>query len=217
MAEDFRAALFAGALQLKQPLSEKQCDLLLEYLDLLVKWNTAYNLTAVRDVREMIDRHILDSLVLVPYLRGKKFIDVGTGAGLPGVVLAIVRPDMDFSLVDSNGKKTRFLFQVKTQLDLQNIEVIHARVEKLQSVSKYDGVLSRAFASLADMTSKTAPLLKTDGRFYAMKGVFPEQELSALPKDYTVEASYQLVVPGAVAQRHLVVIRRDSMVAAPSN
>ncbi len=191
-------------------ISPAQVDQLLAYLALLVKWNKAYNLTAVRDPLQMVSRHLLDSLAVLPHIEGGRLIDVGTGAGLPGVVLAICRPDWRLSLLDSNGKKTRFLFQVKTELALANITVLHCRVEQHQPDQLYDGVLSRAFATLLDMTAGSHQLLATGGYFYAMKGVYPEQELSELPKHFKVEACHELAVPGESGQRCLVLMRQHN-------
>ena len=184
---------------------------LLNYLDLLAKWNKAYNLTAVRDIAQMVPRHLLDSLAIAPHLEGRRFIDVGTGAGLPGIPLAIMFPDREFHLLDSNGKKTRFLFQVKTTLGLDNMAVHHARVESFQPERLYDVVLSRAFASLKDMVVGCRHLLDGDGRFLAMKGAYPAEELAAVGRQCELKGAYPLVVPGLAEQRHLVemLLRRD--------
>jgi 16S rRNA (guanine527-N7)-methyltransferase len=177
---------------------------LLAYQALLQKWNNAYNLTAVRDPAQMVTRHLLDSLALAPHLAGQRLIDVGTGAGLPGIPMAILFPGRKFDLLDSNGKKTRFLFQVKTALRLDNMQIHHARVESFRPPEPYDAVLSRAFASLTDMVAGCGHLLGTDGHFLAMKGNYPADELAALAPDYTVMAVHALVVPGLEEQRHLV-------------
>jgi 16S rRNA (guanine527-N7)-methyltransferase len=181
-----------------------QRRLLLHYLELLVKWNRAYNLTAVRDPAEMIPRHLLDSLVVGPLLREERLVDVGTGAGLPGVPLAIMFPDRAFHLLDSNGKKTRFLFQVKTALGLDNMTVHHARVETFSHRPAFDAVLSRAFASLQDMVACCRHLVSKGGRFLAMKGAWPEEELRAVEGQCNVVAVHPLQVPGLEEQRHLV-------------
>jgi 16S rRNA (guanine527-N7)-methyltransferase len=197
---------------LQDEKSKNLIDQLLAYHQLLIKWNKAYNLTAVRDPEQMISRHLLDSLSIAPYLNGKVFIDVGTGAGLPGIVLAIIYPEYQFDLLDSNGKKTRFLFQVKTELNLQNIAIHHCRVEHYNPVHGYDGVLSRAFATLEDMVTSSRALLKPDGCFYAMKGIYPEDEVEALKKlsvsgkNYKVVACHKLQVPDEDGQRHLLMI-----------
>jgi len=192
-------------------LKEGQYELLVDYLGLLVKWNKAYNLTAVRDAQQMVTRHLLDSLAIAPYLDGHHLIDVGTGAGLPGVPLAIVFPDREFQLLDSNGKKTRFLFQVKTALGLDNMAVHHARVESYQPEHRLDAVLSRAFASLEDMVAGCRHLLAEGGRFLAMKGTYPKDELAAVASLCETRAVHSIEVPGLEEQRHLVemILRRD--------
>lgn len=177
---------------------------LLEYLQLLVKWNKAYNLTAVREPAQMVTRHLLDSLAIAPFLRGERLIDVGTGGGMPGVPMAILFPEREFHLLDSNGKKTRFLFQVKTALALDNMTVHQARVESFDSETPFDAVLSRAFASLQDMVTGCRHLLAEEGHFLAMKGAVPEKELSAVTASCQLQAIHELHVPGLDEQRHLV-------------
>lgn len=203
---DLASRLRAGLDALSLPLSDYQVALLLDYLSLLQKWNRAYNLTAVRDPQEMLHLHLLDSLSIAKYIAGNEMIDVGTGPGLPGIPLAICFPERSFTLLDSNGKKTRFLFQAKNSLGLGNVQEVQSRVEAYQPDRSYDAVISRAFSSLADMVERCSHLLASDGRFYAMKGQYPQQELSELPKHYNVIASHRLDVPGVEAQRHLVEI-----------
>jgi 16S rRNA (guanine527-N7)-methyltransferase len=183
-----------------------QQERLLDYLALLLKWNNAYNLTSVRAPAQMVTRHLLDSLAVAPHLGGGHIIDVGTGAGLPGVPLAIIFPGTRFALLDSNGKKTRFLFQVKTALCLDNMQIHHARVESFRPPELFEAVLSRAFASLADMAAGCGHLLAPAGRLLAMKGAYPEEELAALGPEYKVSAVHVLDVPGLDEQRHLVEI-----------
>lgn len=185
-------------------LGEEQQKMLLRYIELLSKWNQAYNLTAVRDPAQMVSRHLLDSLAIAEHCAGNRLLDVGTGAGLPGVPLAIIFPDKDFHLLDSNGKKTRFLFQVKTTLGLDNITVHHARVESFQTHELFDVVLSRAFASLLDMVSNCGHLLSNSGRFLAMKGSYPQRELQEIDNVCAVRSVDLLSVPGLAEQRHLV-------------
>ena len=187
-------------------INDQQVSQLAEYLTLFDKWNKAYNLSAIRKVPEMVSRHILDSLSVVPYIAVEKIIDVGTGGGLPGIPLAIIFPEKQFTLLDSNGKKTRFLFQVKTQLQLGNVTIENARVEKYHPEQKFDAVISRAFSSLKDMTDNCHHLLAEYGLFYAMKGVYPEHELREVEKHYKVSASHPLQVPGEEGQRHLLVL-----------
>lgn len=189
--------------------SVEQQRQLVDYLLLFEKWNKAYNLSAVRDRELMVSRHLLDSLVVLPMLRGKRFIDVGTGGGLPGIPLSIMKPDCSFTLLDSNGKKTRFLFQVKTELSLKNVTVENRRVESFAPAEPFDGVISRAFASLRDMVEGCQSLVGREGRFWALKGVYPESELSDLPKHYNVEACHPLDVPGCDGERHLLEIRHQ--------
>ncbi|MEP1595974.1 MAG: 16S rRNA (guanine(527)-N(7))-methyltransferase RsmG, partial [Halieaceae bacterium] len=179
-------------------------DSMLAYLALLIKWNSTYNLTAVRDPEAMVVRHLLDSLAIAPLVDGKRMIDVGSGAGLPGVPLAILNPAKEVHLLDSNSKKTRFLFQVKTALGLDNMVVHHQRVESFQPSQQYDVVLSRAFAGLPDMVASCSHLLKPDGVFLAMKGVYPQDELEAVESLCTIEAVQPVVVPDLDEHRHLV-------------
>ena len=211
--EQFRPRLQQAAEQLELNLRQEQYDLLLAYLDLFARWNAAYNLSAVRDPAEMLERHIIDSLSVVNLCGTSEsdlspLIDVGSGGGVPGIPLAIVHPERPVSLLDSNGKKSRFQFQVATQLKLANIRVVNERVEAFQPDEKYAGVVSRAFASLQDMVSGSEHLLTSGGRFYAMKGKIPEDELSALPKGIKVERIHALSVPGCDAERHLIVLSR---------
>lgn len=205
-----RARLLNGVDHLQLTLTKDQIEALLEYQGLLSKWNKAYNLTAIRDDLEMVDRHLLDSLSIVPFVRGKRILDVGTGPGLPGMVLAIVMPERNFTLVDSNGKKTRFLVQAKAALGLDNVEVVHGRIEALEASELYDSITSRAFSSLEQMLDLSAPLCGEDGVFLAMKGLHPDEELSQVKKPFIVEACHQLSVPGTEAERHLVIIRKSN-------
>ena len=179
---------------------------LLAYVRLLAKWNAAYNLTAVREPEEMVTRHLLDSLTLLPYLHGTRVLDIGTGAGLPGVPLAVARPDLAFTLLDANAKKTRFIVQVIGELGLTNVEVVQTRVENYRPAQKFATLMSRAFASIADMLDNTQHLCDPDGRFLAMKGVYPQAELAAIPADYAVQEVVALQVPGLDAARHVVII-----------
>lgn len=188
-------------------LTDHQKNQLVAYVDMLSKWNKAYNLTSVRDPNEMLIRHILDSIVVAPHLRGERFIDVGTGPGLPGIPLSIVRPECHFTLLDSLGKRVRFLRQVQHELKLENIEPVQSRVEAFPSEPPFDGVISRAFASLNDMVSWCKHLPAQDGRFYALKGLVPDDEIAQLPEGYSVESIAKLQVPQLEGERHLVVIK----------
>ncbi|ECJ8288947.1 16S rRNA (guanine(527)-N(7))-methyltransferase RsmG, partial [Salmonella enterica] len=182
-------------------LTDHQKTLLVAYVDMLHKWNKAYNLTSVRDPAEMVVRHILDSIVVAPYLQGQRFIDVGTGPGLPGIPLAIVLPDAHFTLLDSLGKRVRFLRQVQHELRLENITPVQSRVEAYPSEPPFDGVISRAFASLNDMVSWCHHLPGEKGRFYALKGQLPEDEIASLPDEFSVESVEKLRVPQLEGER----------------
>lgn len=203
-------ALEAGAAQMGLALSGLQFESLLRYLAELDKWNRAYNLSAVRDVRTMVSRHILDSLSVLPHVRQLNpatAIDVGTGAGLPGIPLAIALPECQFTLLDSAGKKTRFLFHVANTLGLDNVRVENQRVEAYQPDVLYPAVLSRAFASLADMTSNCAHLLAPGGVFLAMKGQYPTQEMAEIEARHNIVGVHSLTVPKTEGERHLVVLQ----------
>lgn len=182
---------------------------LLDYLAQLQKWNKAYNLSGIRDPHDMLVLHLLDSLAVASHLGPQEdsIADVGTGAGLPGIPLAIACPDKRFLLIDSNSKKTRFMFQTATLLGLDNVEVVHSRVQDYESDPQVAIVVSRAFASLTDFVTRCAPLLQPDGRFLAMKGLLPEAEIAQLPPGYRVVACHPLRIPGAAVSRHLLDIR----------
>lgn len=203
-----RAQLEKGIDELGIECSPHQIEQLLDYVSLLNTWNSAYNLTAIREPEQMITLHILDSLAILPLVSGESLIDVGTGPGLPGIPLAIMCPHKTFKLLDSNGKKTRFLFHARCQLKLQNLTEIQSRVEQFKPEQSYDTVLSRAFTSLAEMVDKCKHLLHPDGRFLAMKGKFPQSELSLLEKGYKVDVSHRLRVPGVEGERHLIEISK---------
>jgi len=190
-------------------LDDVQLGQLMAYLDLFIKWNKAYNLSAIREPSDIVSKHLLDSLSIADYLEGMRFIDVGTGGGLPGIPLAIVFPHRHFTLLDSAGKKTRFLFQVMQSLGLKNLAIENCRAETFQPEVFYDGVISRAFASLTDMTKYCGHLIAESGRFYAMKGVFPEHELSALGESFNVESHFPLQVSGLDEERCLIVLKKQ--------
>ncbi len=207
MLSEEHQLLMSGAQQLGVELKLQQVDQLLAYLRLFDKWNHAFNLSAIREPAAMVKLHLLDSLSIVPLLQGERLIDVGSGGGLPGIPLAITFPEKTFTLLDSAGKKTRFLFQVKQELGLDNVTVENRRVEHYQPVQGYDGVISRAFASLPDMVKNCAHLLTKGGRFWAMKGQVPVEELKEIEANYALEHCHSLQVPGVEAQRCLLVIR----------
>ncbi|MDP1996040.1 MAG: 16S rRNA (guanine(527)-N(7))-methyltransferase RsmG [Gallionella sp.] len=196
--------LQCGIAQLKITLSAEAQGKLLEYLALLHKWNKVYNLTAIRDPQQMVSNHLLDSLSVMPYLRAGRWLDVGCGAGLPGLVLAIAQPDWQFTLLDSNSKKTGFVQQAIIELELRNVSVHCVRVEEWQTEDKFDGIISRAFADLGDFLRSTRHLMAEQGRWAAMKGV-PQQELAGAPDGCQIERVIPLQVPGLHAARSLVI------------
>jgi len=193
-------------LGLNQP-DEAQLQLL-AFRDLLLKWNKTYNLTALRDPAQAISHHLLDSLAILPHLGAGTLLDVGSGGGLPGIPLAIAKPDLAVSMVDTVQKKTTFLQQAVIELALRNVTVYHARVEAMRG--QYAQISSRAFAELGLFVSLTRHLLAPNGRWLAMKGVRPDDELKALPADITVEAIIPLTVPGLGAERHLIILKAGS-------
>ncbi|EJL6851952.1 16S rRNA (guanine(527)-N(7))-methyltransferase RsmG [Vibrio cholerae] len=190
-------------------VTEQQREQLVGYVQLLDKWNKAYNLTSVRDPMEMLVKHILDSLVVSPHLVGERFIDVGTGPGLPGIPLAIMHPHKEFVLLDSLGKRIRFLKQVIHDLKINNVLPVQSRVEEFDPESGFDGVLSRAFASMTDMVNWCQHLPKPNGGvFLALKGVRPDDEITLLPEWCSVTDIKALQVPELEGERHLVILSR---------
>jgi 16S rRNA (guanine527-N7)-methyltransferase len=187
-------------------VSELQKEQLLGYVALLHKWNKAYNLTSVRNPSEMVIKHILDSIVVSPNLSGERFIDVGTGPGLPGIPLAIMNPEKSFTLLDSLGKRIRFIKQVIHELKITNVTPIQSRVEDFQPEEKFDAVLSRAFASMTDMVNWCHHLPKEDGVFLALKGIYSEEEANDLPEWCSVRDVVTLIVPELEGERHLVTL-----------
>lgn len=216
MAEDWQACSrrLAEGLAALDLAGTDLAERLLVYLKELVRWNQAYNLTAVRDPCDMVSKHLLDSLVVLPHLHGQRLIDVGSGAGLPGIPLALADPTREFVLLDSNGKKAAFMRHVVRTLGLAQVEVVHARVEDYARTAGgggFDSVLSRAFTSLAEMLELAGPLCRLHGRVLAMKGQFPEDELEELrhaPTGFELEAVIPLQVPELAAERHLVLFSR---------
>jgi len=207
-AADWQRRLASGLDAMRIALDRAQQAALVGYLQRLTKWNRSYNLTAVRDPKAVVARHLLDSLSILPWVDNGPVLDVGTGAGLPGIPLAIARPAVDFCLIDSSGKKARFLRQAVSELGLPNVEIIHGRVEQLDRSQHYALITSRAFAALADMLKASAPLLTESGRYLAMKGALPSDEIARLPPGWRAE-SVPLQVPGERARRHLVIVKRD--------
>jgi 16S rRNA (guanine527-N7)-methyltransferase len=197
-------AITDGCEQLNLPLPAGAVARMVAYLALLERWNRAYNLTAVREPEAMVVRHLLDSLSILPWLKGPRVLDVGSGAGLPGIPLALARPQEEFCLLDSNGKRTRFLTQAVAELRLTNVSVVRSRVEDYQPVTLFNSVVSRAFATLVDLVADAGRLCAPEGRLLAMKGIFPDDELARLPTGYRVVGVYPLQVPHLDAERHLV-------------
>ncbi|MDO8351195.1 MAG: 16S rRNA (guanine(527)-N(7))-methyltransferase RsmG [Gallionella sp.] len=193
-----------GIIQLGMQISSETQVKLLDYLALLVKWNKVYNLTAIRDPQQMLSHHLLDSLAVIPHLGAGRWLDVGCGAGLPGLVLAIVQPEWQFVLLDSNSKKTGFVQQAVIELGLRNVQVRCARVEEYKTTDPFDGIISRAFTALGDFLQITRHLIAPQGRWVAMKGL-PEDELAGVPDDCIMEKIIPLRVPGLDAARCLVI------------
>jgi 16S rRNA (guanine527-N7)-methyltransferase len=195
-----------GLAQLHAPLAPEARRQLLDFLRLLARWNDTYNLTAVRDPAQMVTRHLLDSLAILPHLRGPRVLDIGTGPGLPGIPLAIARPELSFTLLDAIAKKTQFVTQAIGELRLKNVDVVQTRVENYRPAQKFDTLVSRAFASMADMLVAARHLCGPHGRFLAMKGTYPEEEMAAIPAEFVVQEVVALKVPGLEAARHLVIL-----------
>lgn len=217
--------LAAGVAALGLALPKGAEAKLLAYLALLDKWNRVYNLTAVRDTERMVSHHLLDSLAAVPYFQGETVLDVGSGGGLPGIPLAIARPDLQVTLIDSIAKKTAFLLQAKAELGLANLNVVTGRVEDFRPplpipppqagegdkagpkpINGFDVITSRAFSDLREFVTLTRHLLQPGGRWLAMKGLYPNEEIARLPAGVKVSADHELVVPGLDASRHLIVL-----------
>lgn len=196
--------------ELSLTLTPEQDQQLQQYLELLQRWNKVYNLTAVRDPAQMLPLHLWDSLSVVPFIEAEQCLDVGSGAGLPGIPLAIMRPTQQFTLLDTNGKKTRFIQQAALELGLANIKVVQQRVEQWQPEQKFAAIISRAFASLADFVTVSGMHLQAQGKLYAMKGRYPESEIAELPEGWSVACSHQLMVPGLEAERHLLELTRTA-------
>ena len=199
--------LEAGVSSLGLALDAGQLDKLMQYLGLIQKWNRVHNLTALRDPQIMLTHHLLDSLAVLPHVRIKRLLDVGSGAGLPGIPLAVACPDWGVTLSDSNHKKSSFQQQAMIEMGLSNVRVVPGRVEDIKPGQKFDGVISRAFSEIADFIACSRHLLATGGSWYAMKGARPDEELAQLPAGIEVEQVVPLAVPGLDAQRHLIILK----------
>lgn len=209
---DIEAAetLARGLSALNIPLAAGDQMSLLAFLSLMQKWNRVYNLTAITNLREMLVRHLLDSLAIAPHVGGHRVLDVGTGPGLPGLPLAIALPHVQFTLLDSVAKKTRFVIQVISELGLNNVTVETARVERYHPPALFDVVISRAFSGLAEFVTAAGAHCLPDGRLLAMKGRYPVDELEALPPAYHLEKAVRLSVPGLNEERHALFLRREA-------
>lgn len=199
--------LAAGIAEMDLSVSLEAQQKLLSYLELLQKWSKVYNLTAVRDPLEMVTLHLLDSLSVLPYIKAQSLLDVGSGAGLPGIVLAICRPQLQVTTIDTVQKKAIFMRQVKGELGLENLEVVHARVENYQATEKFEAIISRAFSEIALFIKLTKHLIAENGQWLAMKGVAPQQELEGL--EIKFNSIILLKVAGLEAERHLVVLENN--------
>ncbi len=233
MTDRLEATLEQGLRELALGVPANAQQKLLHYLHLIVKWNKHFNLSGITAIQEMVPLHLLDSLAISPYLEGERILDIGSGAGLPGIPLAIANPDKNFVLLDSNGKKTRFLFQVKVALELSNVEVVDARVDEYLSTpdtGEFSLITCRAFSSLSSIVKMIEKPLASGTKLLAMKGVYPHDEIAELQQDntinstsnkasstdldncYKVESVIELTVPGVESQRHLVLISQEAAV-----
>lgn len=209
--DEFFSRLDTACASLGLELDQDKKEKLKIYWQLFIKWNAVYNLSALRDAESILNKHLVDSLSVVPQMQksqAQRCIDVGTGGGLPGIPLAICFPERHFTLLDSAGKKMRFLFQVCQSLGLTNVSLENCRVEALQAEQPFDVVISRAFASLKKMTDLCNHLLHIEGQFWAMKGVFPQQELSEIEKHYIVAEHHTLLVPNVEGERCLLILKK---------
>ena len=210
--EALQQQLQSGIQQLELDIPAAQQQQLLNFIQLLQKWNKVYNLTSIREAHKMVDLHLLDSLVILPFFQQQtdihRVLDVGTGGGIPGIPLAICLPDIEFVLLDARSKKIRFLQTVIAQLGLTNVTAVHRRVEDYQTEEgdKFDRIISRAFDSLEDMLTLTRHLCAKQGKFLAMKGQLPEQEIAQLPEGFRIEQIHPLTINGLNIQRHLIQI-----------
>jgi 16S rRNA (guanine527-N7)-methyltransferase len=203
---ELRAALTQGLKDLGEDPNTHPCEVYLDYVDLLSLWNRAYNLTAIRDPERMLTHHLLDSLAALPFLRGTDCLDAGSGAGMPGLILALARPDQSWVLLDGNKKKARYLNKAVLELKINNVEVAHIRIEDYRPDSGFTTIITRALYALPELYRLASPLLRADGRIIAMKGRRPEAELRQLRAAGVAHTMHALHVPGLNKQRHLVVM-----------
>ena len=203
---ELRSRLSRGLESLEIPSDSQQQDKLLAFIHLLGKWNRVYNLTAINEPSKIVTHHILDSLSIVPFINGHRILDIGAGAGLPGIPLAIMLTGIEFTLIDSNSKKSRFMQQAMAELDMKNVTVEQVRVEQYNPGNLFDTVISRAFASLEKIAKLSAPLCVDDGLILAMKGVYPEQEIESISKSFEIKAVHKIQVPGIDAERNVILI-----------
>jgi 16S rRNA (guanine527-N7)-methyltransferase len=201
--------LESGLRELSISVGSQGLARLVEYVALLDKWNRVYNLTAIRDAERIVSVHLLDCLAVVPYLRGNRVLDVGSGAGLPGIPIALARPDIRVTMLDSSHKKTAFLRQAVAELQLKNAAIVCERAESWRPPERFDCIISRAFAELSEFVRLTGHLLAPGGLLAAMKGVHPHGEIEKLPREFRVTEVRRLFVPGLGAERHLVLIERS--------
>jgi 16S rRNA (guanine527-N7)-methyltransferase len=205
MADQLKRGLIALGLTLERDIQQR----LLDYIALIEKWNRVYNLTAIREPEKMVSHHLLDSLAVAPHLHAKRLLDVGSGAGLPGIPLALAKPDAHVTLLDSNHKKAAFLNQAVIELKLKNAEVCSERVESWQTQNRFDVIISRAFSDMGEFVRITRHLLAPGGMFAAMKGLHPYEEIDKLPPGCKVQQVLSLAIPGLEGARHLVLIGQD--------
>lgn len=202
--EHLATAITAGAIQLQLSLSGQAVTQLVQFIQQLSRWNKVYNLTAVRRPQDMVAHHILDSLSLLPWLQGRQILDIGSGAGLPGIPLAIVRSEQQFHLLDSNAKRTRFMIQMVAELGLHNVSIVRSRIEDYQPAFQFDCITARAYASLADLLAASTRLCAANGCILAMKGQYPDTELEAIEKDNWLIKTHPVQIPGLDAKRHII-------------
>lgn len=205
--QKLRQQLVMGAKALGITLDKAATENLLAYIALLAKWNKVYSLTAIDDPQRMVSHHLLDCLAIAPYVYGSRILDIGSGAGLPGIPLATIMPEKSFVLLDSNGKKTRFLVQAVAELELKNIEVVNARVEKYASATPFDTITARAFSRMEQMLDQSAQLCARGGRYLFMKGREPAQEIAEISPKFSITGTHLLAVPGVEGQRRLIIVK----------